>query len=220
MGRRPERRRSATLALGLADSCGGTSRRSPDQAARLLAARAAHDSRCQALCREIERRAKEVPILPSTLVLRAEARDAAVCAGQPGASGRGGASRRAGVFASSSWTGRQVGPADATRPGPLARSRGKPPSRPRDDQSHLAARFRPGNRRDGQQLRHSDAGTRPSRSAGLVGRRFCKAVVEYQVDPPRDRLLRDVPAKLATKARIGIDRCREPSLRAAAPLAR
>lgn len=53
----------------------GPGGRSPDQLARLIALRTAGDPRYQALTREIDERSKRVPQLPSTLAMRAEARE-------------------------------------------------------------------------------------------------------------------------------------------------
>jgi mono/diheme cytochrome c family protein len=49
--------------------------RSADQISKLVAARAASDVQHQAMSREIEQRAKDVPRLPSTLAMRAEPRE-------------------------------------------------------------------------------------------------------------------------------------------------
>ncbi len=53
----------------------GTAGRSPDEISRLLAARVARDARYQAMTCEIERRAKQVPVLPATLALQAAPRE-------------------------------------------------------------------------------------------------------------------------------------------------
>jgi mono/diheme cytochrome c family protein len=53
----------------------GTSGKSPDEIPHLLAARTARDARYQAMTKEIERRASQVPVLPQTLAMRSEPRE-------------------------------------------------------------------------------------------------------------------------------------------------
>jgi Protein of unknown function (DUF1553)/Protein of unknown function (DUF1549)/Planctomycete cytochrome C len=49
--------------------------RSADEISQLLSARTARDARYQQLCREIERRAQQVPVLPQTLAMHSESRE-------------------------------------------------------------------------------------------------------------------------------------------------
>ena len=169
--------------------------RSPDQLARLMAVRAARDSRYQELTREIDRREKRGPQLAGHAGLRAEPRETRLFVRgnpeRPGEVVRGGSarvfasaprsrdSRRGSIWPVGSWppTIRCVGRVTVNR--------------------IWQHDFGQGIVETADNFGDADAAAGPPRFARLAGHRICSQVVERQSGPSLDRLFGHLSAKLA-----------------------